>query len=86
MNLGCFRQRGTKLDAIGELASGVRKGINVSLTSFSSHVGKGSSAHDVVGDLLSRLRMSDVAAGSERSCDTQGVERWSVIVMEVSVD
>ena len=62
MNLGCFMQRGTKLDAIGELASGVRKGINVSLTSFSSHV------------------------GSERSCDTQGVERWSVIVMEVTVD
>ena len=59
----------------------------MSLTSFSSHVGKGSSAHDVVGDLLSRFRMSDVvAAGSEGSCDPQGVGCWSVSVMEVSVD
>ena len=63
MTLACFRQRGTTLDAIDELTSGV---IKVSLTSFSSHVDKGSSAHDVVvDDLLTRLRMSDVAAGSE---------------------
>ena len=55
----CFRQRGTTLDAIDELTSHDRKGIKVSL---SSQVGKGSSAHDVVGDLLSRLRMSDVVA------------------------
>ena len=66
LTLACLRQRGTTLDAINELTSRVRKVIKVSPTSFSSHVGKGSSAHDVVGDLLSRLRMCDVvAAGSE---------------------
>ena len=40
MTLACFRQHGTTLDAIDELTSHVRKGIKVSLTSFSSHVGK----------------------------------------------
>ena len=63
MTLACFRQRGTTLDAIDELTSRIRKGIKVSLMSFSSHVGKGSSVHDVVGDLLGRLRMSDVVTG-----------------------
>ena len=66
MTLACFRQRGKTLDAIDKLKNRSWKCIKVSLTSFSSYVGKGSSAHDVVGDLLSMLRMSDVvAAGSE---------------------
>ena len=62
MTLACFRQHGTTLDAIDELMSRVRKGIKVSLTSFSSYVSKGSSTHDVVGNLFSRLQMSDVVA------------------------
>ena len=58
MILACFRQHGTTPDAMEELMSLVRNGTMLSLTSFNSHVGKGSIRQDVVGDLMSKLWMS----------------------------
>ena len=55
MTLACFRQHGTTPDAMEELMSLVRNGTALSLTYFNSHVGKGTSTQDVVGDLMSKL-------------------------------
>ena len=74
MTLAYFRQHGTTPDAMEELMSLVRNGTALSLTSFNSHVGKGSSTQDVVGDLMSKLWMSDVVAVGNNSSrrDTHG--------------
>ena len=58
----------------------VRNGTALSLTSFNSHVGKGSSTQDVVGDLMSKLWMSDVVAvGNNSSHYTHGAGWWSLV-------
>ena len=87
MTLACFRQHGTTPDVMEELMSLVRNGTALSLTSFSSHVGKGSSTQDVVGDLMSKLWMSDVVAvGNNSSRDTHGAGWWSLVEDEASVE
>ena len=79
MTLTCFRQHGTTPDAMEELMSLVRNGITLSLTSFNSLVGKGSSTQDAVGDLMSKLWMSDVVeVGNNSSRDTHGAGWWFV--------
>ena len=55
-------QRGTTPDEMEQLINCVRNGANPSATCFSSHVGNGSSARDVVGDLVMSLRISDINA------------------------
>ena len=57
----CFMQRGTTLDEKEELINCVRNGANPSVTCFSSHVGSGTSAQDVVGDLVMSLRISTLS-------------------------
>jgi hypothetical protein len=69
-----------------ELMSYIRNGTTLSLTSFNSHVGKGSNTQDVVGDLMSKLWMSDVAVGNNSSRDTHGAGRWSLVEDEASVE
>ena len=87
MTLACFRQHGTTPDAMEELMSLVRNGTALSFTSFNSHVGKGSSTQDVVGDLMSKLWMSDVVAvGNNSSRDTHGAGWWSLVEDEASVE
>ena len=86
MTLACFGQHGTAPDAMEELMSLVRNGTTLSITSFNSHVGKGSSPQDVVGDLMSKLWMSDVVAvGNNSSRDTHGAGWWSVVDDKSSV-
>ena len=64
-----------------------RNGIALSLTSFNNHVGKGSSMHDVVGDLMRKLLMSDVlAVGNNSSRDTRGAGWWSLVEDEASLE
>ena len=60
-------QHGTTPDAMEELMSVVRNVTALSLTSFNSHVGKGSSTQDVIGDLMSKLWMFDVVAVGNNS-------------------
>ena len=87
MTLACFRQHGTTLDAMEELMSLVMNGTALSFTYFNSHVGKVSSMHDVVGDLMSKLWMSDVVAvGHNSSRNTHGGEWWSLVEDEASVE
>ena len=87
MTLACFRQHGTTPDAMEELMSLVRNGTALSLTSFNSHIGKGSSTQDVVGDLKSKLWISDVVAvGNNSSRDTHGAGWWSLVKDETSVE
>ena len=75
------------MDAMEELMSLVRNGTALSLTSFNSRVGKGSSTKDVVGDLMSKLWMSDVVAvGNNSSRDTHGAGWWSLVEDEVRVE
>ena len=82
-----FRQHGTTPDAMEELMSCVRNGSTLSLTSFNSHIGKGSSMQDVVGELMNKLWMYDVVAvGNSSSRDTHGAGWWSVVEDEVSVE
>jgi hypothetical protein len=70
-----------------ELMSLVRNGTALSLTSFNSHVGKGSSTQDVVGDLISKLWMSDVVAvGNNSSRDAHGAGWWSLVEDETCVE
>ena len=71
VTLACFRQHGTTPDAMEELMGCVRNGSRLPFTSFNSRVGKWSSTQDVVGDLISKLRMFDVVAvGNNSSRDT----------------
>ena len=87
MTLACLREHGTTPDAMEELMSLVRNGTTLSLKSFNSHVGKGSTKQDVVGDLVSKLSMSDVVAvGNNSSRDTYGAGWWSVVEDEASVE
>ena len=87
MTLACFRQHRTTPDAMEELMSSARNGTTLSVTSFNSHVGKGSSTQDVVGDLMNKLWMSDViAVGNKSSRDTHGAGWWSVVEDEASVE
>ena len=51
VTMACFMERGTTPDVIDELIRCVRKGARSSAMCFSSHVGTGSSAQDVDGDL-----------------------------------
>ena len=86
MTLACLRQHGTTSDAMEELMSSVRNGTTLSLTSFNTHVGKGSSTQDVVGDLMSKVWMSDVVAvGNTSSRDTYDAGWWSMVEDEASV-
>ena len=65
----------------------VRNGTTLSLTYFSSHVGKGSRTQDVVGDLMSKLWMSDVVTfGNNSNRETHAAGWWSVVEDEVSVE
>ena len=87
VTLACFRQHGTTPDAMEKLMSCVRNGTRLSLTSFNSRVGKGSSTHDVLDGLMRKLSMSDVVAvGNNSSRDTQGAGWWYVVKDEVSVE
>ena len=80
MTLTCFRQHGTTPDAMEELMGLVRNGTAFSFISFNSHVGKGSSTQNVVGDLISKLWMSDVVAvGNNSSRDAHGAGQWSLV-------
>ena len=73
--------------AMEDLVSCFRNGTRLSLTSFNSHVGKGSIAQDVVNELMSKLWISDVVAIGNNSCrDTQGVGWWSVAKDELRVE
>ena len=50
--MACFMERGTTPDVIDEFIRCVRKGARSSAMCFSSHVGTGSSAQVVDGDLI----------------------------------
>ena len=63
-------QRGSTPDEKKELICCVRNGANPSVTCFRSHVGNGSSAQDVFGDLVMGLRISMLS----RTCAI--VEHW----------
>ena len=54
----CFMQRGTTPDEMDELINCARNGANPSVTCFSSDVGNGWSAQDVISDLSMSLRIS----------------------------
>ena len=87
MTLAYFRQHGTTPDAMEEFMSLVRNGTALSLTSLNSHIGKGSSTQDGVGDLMNKLWMSDVVAvGNNSSRDTHDAGWWSLVEDEASVE
>ena len=57
--MACFMERGTTPDVIDEFIRCVRKGARPSAMCFSRHVGTGSSAQVVDGDLIISSQVSD---------------------------